>query len=124
VHRRGRLLALVPQRDSANAPAQQQAAIEAPQARRRLGVRLTRRLVDLKTGKPSATGTTWRSTSSRPGTTPRTTRDRRHRGFIPAAFERWGVDLLRRLPGTASGRDTRPEPPPITKVDLTSGRAR
>jgi hypothetical protein len=64
----------------------------------RLGVRLTRgALIDLKTSKP----------------------------FLPVAFERWGglksFDLCQEpLPAT----DTRPEPPPVTKVELTRSASR
>jgi len=47
------------------------------------------------------------------------------RAFLPAAFERWGgltsFDLCQEpLPAT----DARPEPPPITKVDLTKAASR
>jgi hypothetical protein len=119
--------------DSAKAlPPNDKAAIErvfAP-ALERLGVRLTRgALVDLKTGKPSATGThlavyveptgDYTPDDYARGTV------RTLRAFIPAAFERWGgltsFDVCQEpLPAT----DARPEPPPITKVDLTKAASR
>jgi hypothetical protein len=119
--------------DSAKAlPPNDKAAIErvfAP-ALERLGVRLTRgALVDLKTGKPSATGTHLAVYVEPTGDY---TRDdyargtvRTLRAFIPAAFERWGgltsFDVCQEpLPAT----DARPEPPPITKVDLTKAASR
>jgi hypothetical protein len=119
--------------DSAKAlPPNDKAAIErvfAP-ALERLGVRLTRgALVDLKTGKPSPTGThlavyveptgDYTPDDYARGTV------RTLRAFIPAAFERWGgltsFDVCQEpLPAT----DARPEPPPITKVDLTKAASR
>ena len=47
------------------------------------------------------------------------------RAFIPAAFERWGgltsFDVCQEpLPAA----DARPEPPPVTKVDLTKAASR
>jgi hypothetical protein len=119
--------------DSAKAlPRNDKAAIErvfAP-ALERLGVRLTRgALVDLKTGKPSATGThlavyveptgAFAPEDYARGTV------RTLRAFIPAAFERWGgltsFDVCQEpLPAA----DARPEPPPITKVDLTKPASR
>jgi hypothetical protein len=113
---------------SANAlPPNDKAAIERVFAARLepLGVRLTRgALVDLKTGKPSDKGThlavyvepTGAITPDdyARGTVPTL------RAFIPTAFERWGglksFDVCQEpLPAV----DTRPEPPPETKVDLT-----
>jgi hypothetical protein len=122
--------------DSAKAlPPNDKAAIErvfAP-ALKQLGVRLTRgALVDLKTGKPSATGThlavyveptgDYTPEDYARGTV------KTLRAFIPVAFERWGgltsFDVCQEpLPAA----DARPEPPPITKVDLTkaaSGKVR
>lgn len=121
--------------DSAKLPPNDKAAIErvfAP-ALERLDVRLTRgALVDLKTGKPSATGThlavyveptgEYTPEDYARGTV------KTLRAFIPAAFERWGgltsFDVCQEpLPAT----DARPEPPPVTKVDLTkaaSGKVR
>ncbi|HKA93792.1 MAG TPA: hypothetical protein VKE97_08310 [Acidimicrobiia bacterium] len=96
----------------------------------RLGVRLTRgALVDLKTGKPSPNGThlavyveptgNFSSEDYARGTVATL------RAFIPAAFERWGgltsFDLCQEpLPAV----DARPEPPPVTKVDLTKAASR
>jgi hypothetical protein len=114
--------------DSSKAlPPNDKAAIErvfAPELER-LGVRLTRgALVDLKTGKPSATGTHLAVYVEPTGNF---TPDDYARGtvktlraFIPGAFERWGgltsFDVCQEpLPAA----DARPEPPPITKVDLT-----
>jgi hypothetical protein len=113
-------------------PPNDKAAIErifAP-ALDRLGVRLTRgALVDLKTGKPSPNGThlavyveptgSYTSEDYARGTVPTL------RAFMPAAFERWGgltsFDLCQEpLPAT----DARPEPPPVTKVDLTKAASR
>jgi hypothetical protein len=122
--------------DSSKAlPPNDKAAIErvfAP-ALKQLGVRLTRgALVDLKTGKPSATGThlavyveptgDYTPEDYARGTV------KTLRAFIPVAFERWGgltsFDVCQEpLPAA----DARPEPPPITKVDLTkaaSGKVR
>jgi hypothetical protein len=114
--------------DSARAlPPNDKAAIErffAP-ALERLGVRLTRgALVDLKTGKPSATGTHLAVYVEPAGDF--TPEDYARgtvqtlRAFIPTAFERWGgltsFDVCQEpLPAA----DTRPEPPPVTTVDLT-----
>ena len=108
-------------------PSNDKASIErvfAPMLRR-LGVRLTRgALVDLKTGKPSPKGKhlavyveptgDYTSEDYARGTVATL------RAFIPGAFERWGglvsFDLCQEpLPTT----DARPEPPPVTKVDLT-----
>ena len=119
--------------DSAKAlPRNDKAAIERVfrPALERLGVRLTRgALVDLKTGKPSPTGThlavyveptgDYTPDDYARGTV------RTLRAFIPAAFERWGgltsFDVCQEpLPAT----DARPEPPPITKVDLTKAASR
>jgi hypothetical protein len=113
-------------------PPNDKAAIErvfAPELKR-LGVRLTRgALVDLKTGKPSATGTHLAVYVEPTGDfTPEDYARgtvRTLRAFLPAAFERWGgltsFDLCQEpLPAT----DTRPEPPPITKVDLTKAASR
>jgi hypothetical protein len=113
-------------------PPNDKAAIErvfAP-ALDRLGVRLTRgALVDLQTGKPSATGKhlavyvepkgDYAADDYARGTV------RTLRAFIPAAFERWGgltsFDICQEpLPAV----DARPEPPPVTKVDLTKEAAR
>jgi hypothetical protein len=119
--------------DSAKAlPPNDKAAIErffAP-ALERLGVRLTRgALVDLKTGKPSASGShlavyveptgDYTPEDYARGTV------KTLRAFIPAAFERWGgltsFDVCQEpLPAA----DARPEPPPITKVDLTKAASR
>ena len=113
-------------------PPNDKAAIErafAP-ALERLGVRLTRgALVDLKTGKPSPNGKhlavyvepTGNYTSEDYARSTVATL----RAFIPAAFERWGgltsFDLCQEpLPAT----DARPEPPPVTKVDLTKAASR
>jgi hypothetical protein len=122
--------------DSAKAlPRNDKAAIERvfATALERLGVRLTRgALVDLKTGKPSATGTHLAVYVEPTGDfTPEDYARgtvRTLRAFIPAAFERWGgltsFDVCQEpLPAA----DARPEPPPITKVDLTkaaSGKVR
>ncbi|HLM16417.1 MAG TPA: hypothetical protein VK549_01265 [Acidimicrobiia bacterium] len=122
--------------DSAKAlPPNNKPAIErvfAP-ALERLDVRLTRgALVDLKTGKPSATGTHLAVYVEPTGDfTPEDYARgivRTLRTFIPAAFERWGgltsFDVCQEpLPAA----DARPDPPPITKVDLTkaaSGKVR
>ena len=119
--------------DSAKAlPPNDKATIErvfAPELKR-LGVRLTRgALVDLKTGKPSATGNHLAVYVEPTGDfTPEDYARgtvRTLRAFIPAAFERWGgltsFDVCQEpLPAT----DTRPEPPPITKVDLTKAASR
>jgi hypothetical protein len=113
-------------------PLNDKAAIErvfAP-ALERLGVRLTRgALVDLKTGKPSPNGThlavyveptgEYTAEDYARGTV------RTLRAFLPAAFERWGgltsFDLCQEpLPAV----DSRPEPPPVTKVDLTRKASR
>jgi len=113
-------------------PPNDKAAIErvfAPELKR-LGVRLTRgALVDLKTGKPSATGTHLAVYVEPTGDfTPEDYARgtvRTLRAFLPAAFERWGgltsFDICQEpLPAT----DARPEPPPITKVDLTKAASR
>jgi hypothetical protein len=119
--------------DSAKAlPRNDKAAIErvfAP-ALGRLGVRLTRgALVDLKSGKPSATGTHLAVYVEPTGAfTPEDYARgtvRTLRAFIPMAFERWGgltsFDVCQEpLPAA----DARPEPPPITKVDLTKAASR
>ena len=108
-------------------PPNDKAAIErvfAPKLAR-LGVRLTRgTLVDLKTAKPSATGThlavyveptgDYTPDQYAAGTA------KTLRAFVPTAFERWGglesFDICQEpLPGV----DDRPEPPPVTKVTLT-----
>jgi hypothetical protein len=119
--------------DSAKAlPRNDKAAIERvfATALERLGVRLTRgALVDLKTGKPSATGTHLAVYVEPTGDfTPEDYARgtvRTLRAFIPAAFERWGgltsFDVCQEpLPAA----DARPEPPPITKVDLTKAASR
>ena len=96
----------------------------------RLGVRLTRgALVDLRTGKPSPTGKhlavyveptgTYTNEDYARGTV------RTLRAFIPAAFERWGgltsFDICQEpLPAV----DARPEPTPVTKVDVTKKASR
>lgn len=113
-------------------PPNDKAAIErvfAP-ALKPLGVRLTRgALVDLRTGKPSPTGTHLAAYVEPTGDY--TAEDyargtvRTLRAFVPAAFERWGgltsFDLCQEpLPAV----DARPEPPPVTKVDLTRAAAR
>ena len=113
-------------------PPNDKASIErvfAPELKR-LGVRLTRgALVDLKTGKPSASGTHLAVYVEPTGDfTPEDYARgtvRTLRAFLPAAFERWSgltsFDLCQEpLPAT----DTRPEPPPITKVDLTKAASR
>jgi hypothetical protein len=113
-------------------PANEKAAIErvfAPELKR-LGVRLNRgALVDLKTGKPSATGTHLAVYVEPTGDfTPEDYARgtvRTLRAFLPAAFERWGglnsFDVCQEpLPAT----DARPEPPPVTKVDLTKAASR
>jgi hypothetical protein len=113
-------------------PPNDKAAIErvfAP-ALDRLGVRLTRAaLIDLQTGKPSANGKhlavyveprgDYVAEDYARGTV------RTLRAFMPAAFERWGgltsFDICQEpLPAI----DARPEPPPVTKVDLTKAAAR
>jgi hypothetical protein len=113
-------------------PPNDKAAIErvfAPELER-LGVRLTRgALVDLKTGKPSATGTHLAvyvepTGDFTPDDYARGT-VRTLRAFIPGAFERWGgltsFDVCQEpLPAA----DTRREPPPMTKVDLTKAASR
>jgi hypothetical protein len=113
-------------------PPNDKAAIErvfAP-ALDRLGVRLTRgALVDLKTGKPSPNGKHLAVYVEPTGDY--TPEDygrgtvRTLRAFIPTAFERWGglksFDICQEpLPST----DSRPEPPPVTKVDLTRAASR
>jgi hypothetical protein len=122
--------------DSAKAlPPNDKAAIErvfAP-ALKQLGVRLTRgALVDLKTGKPSATGThlavyveptgEYTPEDYARGTV------KTLRAFIPVAFERWrGLTSFDVCQEPLPAADARPEPPPITKVDLTkaaSGKVR
>jgi len=108
-------------------PPNDKAAIErvfAPQLKR-LGVHLTRgALIDLKTAKPSAAG---KHLAVYVEPTGDYTPDQYARGtlttlrvFVPKAFERWGglesFDICQEpLPAT----DTRPEPPPVTKVTLT-----
>jgi hypothetical protein len=121
--------------DSENAhalPPNDKAAIErvfAP-ALEKLGVRLTRgALVDLKTGRPSPSGKhlavyveptgDYTPEDYARGTV------RTLRAFIPKAFEEWGgltsFDLCQEpLPAA----DARPEPPPVTKVDLTKAASR
>ena len=118
---------------SANAlPPNHKAAIERffKPALERLGVRLTRgALVDLRTAKPSATGThlavyveptgDYTPEDYARGTV------KTLRAFLPAAFELWGglksFDLCQEpLPAT----DARPEPPPVTKVELTRSASR
>ena len=113
-------------------PPNDKAAIErvfAPTLKR-LGVRLTRgALVDLETGKPSPNGThlavyveptgDYTVEDYARGTVPTL------RAFIPIAFERWGgltsFDLCQEpLPAA----DARPEPPPVTKVDVTRAASR
>jgi hypothetical protein len=119
--------------DSAKAlPPNDKAAIErvfAP-GLKQLGVQLTRgALVDLKTGKPSATGTHLAVYVEPTGDfTPEDYARgtvKTLRAFIPVAFERWGgltsFDVCQEpLPAA----DARPEPPPITKVDLTKAASR
>jgi len=115
-------------KDSAKAlPPNDKAAIErafAP-ALERLGVRLTRgALVDLKTGKPSATGTHLAVYVEPAGDfTPEDYARgtvRTLRAFIPTAFERWdGLTSFDVCQEPLPAADTRPEPPPVTKVDLT-----
>lgn len=113
-------------------PPNDKAAIErvfAP-ALDRLGVRLTRgALVDLQTGKPSANGKhlavyveptgDYTNEDYARGTV------RTLRAFVPGAFERWGgltsFDICQEpLPAV----DARPEPPPVTKVELTKAASR
>jgi hypothetical protein len=108
-------------------PANDKAAIERVFAARleRLGVRLTRgALVDLKTGKPSDKGTHLAVYVEPTGAFTPDDYARETvptlRVFIPTAFERWGglesFDICQEpLPAL----DTRPEPPPETKVNLT-----
>jgi hypothetical protein len=119
--------------DSAKAlPPNDKAAIErvfGPELER-LGVRLTRgALVDLKTGKPSATGTHLAVYVEPTGDF---TPEEYARGtvgtlrvFIPGSFKRWGgltsFDVCQEPLAAA---DTRPEPPPVTKVDLTKAASR
>ena len=114
--------------ESANAlPPNDKAAIERVFAAEleRLGVRLTRgALVDLETGKPSDKGThlavyveptgAFTPDDYARGTVPTL------RAFLPTAFERWGglrsFDVCQEpLPAL----DTRREPPPETKIDVT-----
>ncbi len=110
-------------------PPNDKTAIErvfAPQLER-LGVRLTRgALIDLRTAKRSSTGTHLAVYVEPTGDY---TPDQYALGtastlrvFIPKAFERWGglksFDICQEpLPAT----DSRPEPPPVTKVTLTRG---
>jgi hypothetical protein len=118
---------------NANAlPPNDKAAIERVFAAKleRLGVRLTRgALVDRRTGKPSATGTHLAVyVEPTGGFTP----DDYARGtvstlrvFIPSAFERWGgLDSFDVCQEPLPALDTRPEPPPETKVDLTKEASR
>ena len=119
--------------DAAKAlPPNDKAAIERffKPALERLGVRLTRgALIDLRTAKPSATGTHLAVYVEPTGDfTPEDYARgtvKTLRAFIPAAFERWGglksFDLCQEpLPAT----DARPEPPPVTKVELTRSASR
>lgn len=113
-------------------PPDDKAAIErvfAP-ALKPLGVRLTRgALVDLSTGKPSPSGThlavyvepTGDYTAEDYGRgTVRTLR-----AFIPTAFERWrGLTSFDLCQEPLPAADARPEPPPVTKVDLTKAAVR
>jgi len=119
--------------DSAEAlPPNDKAAIErvfAPELER-LGVRLTRgALVDLETGKPSPTGAHLAVYVEPTGDfTPEDYARgtvRTLRAFIPGAFERWGglrsFDVCQE---PLAATDTRPEPPPVTKVELTKAASR
>ena len=113
-------------------PPNDKAAIERvfKPALERLGVRLTRgALIDLKTSKPSATGThlavyveptgDYTPEDYARGTV------KTLRAFLPVAFELWGglksFDLCQEpLPAA----DAQPEPPPVTKVELTRSASR
>jgi hypothetical protein len=114
--------------ESAHAlPPNDKAAIERVFAAQleRLGVRLTRgALVDLKTGNPSDKGThlavyvepigAFTPDDYARGTVPTL------RAFIPTAFERWsGLKSFDVCQEPLPALDTRPEPPPETKVDVT-----
>jgi hypothetical protein len=113
-------------------PPDDKAAIERvfKPALERLGVRLTRgALIDLKTSKPSATGTHLAVYVEPTGDfTPEDYARgtvKTLRAFLPVAFERWGglksFDLCQEpLPAA----DARPEPPPVTKVELTRSASR
>jgi hypothetical protein len=113
-------------------PRNDKAAIERvfKPALERLGVRLTRgALLDLKTAKPSAKGTHLAVYVEPTGDfTPEDYARglvKTLRAFLPAAFERWGglksFDLCQEpLPAA----DSRPEPPPVTKVELTRSASR
>ncbi|HEY4396155.1 MAG TPA: hypothetical protein VGO28_00645 [Acidimicrobiia bacterium] len=119
--------------DSANAlPPNDKAAIERvfKPALARLGVRLTRgALIDLKTAKPSATGTHLAVYVEPTGDfTPEDYARgtvKTLRAFLPETFRRWGglksFDLCQEpLPAA----DPRPEPPPVTKIELTKSASR
>jgi hypothetical protein len=119
--------------NSSNAlPPNDKAAIERffKPALERLGVRLTRgALIDLKTAKPSATGTHLAVYVEPTGDfTPEDYARgtvKTLRAFLPVAFETWGglksFDLCQEpLPAA----DARPEPPPVTKVLLTRSASR
>ena len=108
-------------------PPNDKAAIErvfAPTLRR-LGVRLTRgALVDLQTGRPSAKGNhlavyveptgDYSNDDYARGTV------RTLRAFVPAAFQRWsGLNSFDICQEPLPTVDARPEPPPVTKVELT-----
>ena len=112
-------------------PPNDKAAIErvfAP-ALDQLGVRLTRgALVDLQTGKPSPQGKhlavyveptgDYAAEDYAHGTVPTL------RAFIPAAFERWsGLTSFDICQEPLPAVDSRPEPPPVTKVDVTKRAA-
>ena len=119
--------------DSSKAlPPNDKAAIERffQPALERLGVRLTRgALIDLKTSKPSATGTHLAVYVEPTGDfTPEDYARgtvKTLRAFLPVAFKLWGglksFDLCQEpLPAA----DARPEPPPVTKVELTRATSR
>lgn len=119
--------------DSSKAlPPNDKAAIERffKPALERLGVRLTRgALIDLEASKPSATGTHLAVYVEPTGDfTPEDYARgtvKTLRAFLPVAFEMWGglksFDLCQEpLPAA----DARPEPPPVTKVELTRSASR
>lgn len=96
----------------------------------RLGLRLTRgALVDLKTGKPSATGTHLAVYVEPTGTYSADDYARRivavTRVFAPRSFDRWrGLESFDVCQEPLPAADARPEPPPKTKVTMTRDASR
>jgi hypothetical protein len=96
----------------------------------RLGVRLTRgAFIDLETAKPSATGTHLAVYVEPTGEfTPEDYARgtvRTLRAFLPAAFERWaGLKSFDLCQEPVPATDARPEPPPVTKIELTKSASR